>query len=135
MKQLERDITKLYHSLLNKEFISRKAGEDADPLYRLSAINLVRYITLRNQDLRNVHDHLSDLGISSLRSCEGYVMQNVLSVLRLVKLLNGEIWANEVKVETIGYKASKKLLIKHTKQLLNLKNKNWSTKIMVTIPL
>ncbi|MFT6337538.1 MAG: pyruvate kinase [Saprospiraceae bacterium] len=135
MKQLERDLTKLYHSLLNKEFIARKAGDDADPLYRLSAINLVRYITLRNQDLRNVHDHLSDLGISSLRSCEGYVMQNVVSVLRLVKLLNGEIWANEVKVETIGYKASKKLIAKHTKQLFNLKRKNRTTKIMVTIPL
>ena len=89
MKKLEKDILKIYRSLLNKEFIAKQVAEQADPTYRLSAMNLVRYITLRNQDLRNVHDNLSEAGISSLRSCEGYVMDNVTSVLRLVKLMNG----------------------------------------------
>ena len=58
MKKLEKDVTNLYRSLLNKEFIAKKVAELADPTYRLSAMNLVRYITLRNQDLRNVHDSL-----------------------------------------------------------------------------
>jgi len=120
--------------LINKEFIAKQVGEAADPSYRLSAMNLVRYITLRNQDLRNVHDHLSELGISSLRSCEGYVMDNVTSVLRIVKLLNEEKWTPPAEVETIGYKASKKLLKKHTKQLFNTKKRNRDTMIMVTVP-
>jgi len=134
MKKLEKDIRNLYRSLINKEFIAKQVGEAADPSYRLSAMNLVRYITLRNQDLRNVHDHLSELGISSLRSCEGYVMDNVTSVLRIVKLLNEEKWTPPAEVETIGYKASKKLLKKHTKQLFNTKKRNRDTMIMVTVP-
>ncbi len=134
MKKLEKDITNLYRSLLNKEFIAKQVAEMADPSYRLSAMNLVRYITLRNQDLRNVHDNLSEAGISSLRSCEGYVMQNVTSVLRLVKLINGESWNPQEEVETIGYKASKKLLKRHTKQLFETKKRNRDTKIMVTVP-
>ena len=100
MSQLEKDIKTIYHSLLNREFTARRAGEYADPLYRLSSMKLVRYITLRSQGLRNVHDHLSDLGISSMRSCEGNVMQNIISVLKLVKLLNGEAWDNDVYDET-----------------------------------
>ncbi|MFT4535949.1 MAG: pyruvate kinase [Saprospiraceae bacterium] len=100
MNQFEKDIKTTYQSLLSRAFTARRAGEYADPLYRLSAMNLVRYITLRNQDLRNVHDHLSDLGISSMRSCEGYVMQNVISVLKLVKLLNGEAWDNDLYDDT-----------------------------------
>lgn len=134
MKKLEKDITNLYRSLINKEFIAKKVAEIADPTYRLSAMNLVRYITLRNQDLRNVHDSLSEAGVSSLRSCEGYVMQNVSSVLRLVKLMNGEKWEQKEEVEKIGYKASKKLLKKHTKQLFDTKKRNRDTKIMVTVP-
>lgn len=134
MKKLEKDILNLYRSLLNKEFLAKQVGEVSDPTYRLSAMNLVRYITLRNQDLRNVHDHLSEIGISSLRSCEGYVMDNLTSVLRLVKMINGESWNPQEGVETIGYKASKKLLKKHTKQLFETKKRNRDTKIMVTVP-
>lgn len=134
MKKLEKNILNLYRSLINKEFIAKQVALNAHSSYRLSAMNLVRYITLRNQDLRNVHDHLSEIGVSSLRSCEGYVMDNVISVLRLVKLLNGEKWKPREEVETIGYKASKKILKKHTKQLFNTKRKNKNTKIMVTVP-
>lgn len=135
MKRLEKELTKIYRSLINKEFVARQAGNEAADKYRLSAINLVRYITLRNLDLRIVHDHLSELGISSLRSCEGYVMQNVISALKLVKLLKGEHWKQKINVETIGYKASKKLLARNTKRLLNLKKNGRLTKIIVTLPL
>ena len=37
-------------------------------------------------------------------------------------------------METIGYKASKKLLKKHTKKLFETKKRNRDTKIMVTVP-
>lgn len=134
MKKLEKDLIGIYRSLINKEFTAKQVADSCDPNYRLSAMNLVRYITLRNQDLRSVHDHLSELGISSLRSCEGYVMHNVVSALGLVKLLNGEVWNRNEDIEMIGYKRSKKLLSKHTKQLFNTKKKNRKTKIMVTLP-
>ena len=61
-------------------------------------------------------------------------MANVTSVMKLVKLINGEIWNPQENVETIGYKASKKLLKKHTKKLFDTKKRNRNTKIMVSVP-
>jgi len=136
MQKLEKDLTHIYRSLINKEFIAKKVAEVAHPSNRLSAMNLVRYITLRTSDLRNVHDHLSELGISSLRTCESYVMHNIISTLQLVKKLNGHEWQADQGLETIGYKASKKLLSKKTNQLFDtVKRDNRKTKIMVTMPL
>ena len=133
--KLEAKLLNIYHAILNKEFVANQSGMEAHPDYELSAINLVRYITLRNIDLRNIHDHLSELGISSLRSCEGYVWSNVTSALRLVKLLKGEVWEPEKNIKFIGYSRSKKLLRKHSKQLFNTKKRKHLTKIMVTMPL
>lgn len=134
MKKLEKNLVGIYRALLNKEFTAKKVSEDADPTYRLSAMNLVRYITLRNQDLRGIHDLLSDLGISSLRTCEGYVMHNVTAALRLVKLLNSEDWEPDHNIEMVGYRTSKKLIQKHTKQLFNKRKNDRLTRIMATLP-
>jgi pyruvate kinase len=136
MQKLEKDLTHIYRSLINKEFIAKRVADVAHPSNRLSAMNLVRYITLRTSDLRNVHDHLSELGISSLRTCESYVMHNVISTLQLIKKLNGHEWKPDQGLETIGYKASKKLISKKTNHLFNTeKRDNRKTKIMVTMPL
>lgn len=135
MKQLEKELIGLYRALINKEFIAKNISEKCHPNHKLSAINLVRYITLRNQDLRNIHDHLSDLGISSLRTCEGYVMHNVISALRLVKMLNGDNkWQPHEDIQTIGYQNSKKLLQNHTSNLFLTNRRDKSTRIMVTLP-
>ena len=134
MKQLEKNLTDLYRSLLNREFIAKQVGKSCHPEYEMSAINLVRYLTLRNFDLRKVHDHLSELGISSLRSSEAYVWRNVSSALKLVKLLNREYWEPDTTVRSIGYKKSKKLLNKHASHLFKISNRSKLPRIMVSIP-
>lgn len=130
----ENELELIYRSLLNKEFVARQISENVHPDYALSAMNLVRYITLRNQDLRKLHDNLSELGISSIRSCEAYVWKNVSSALKLVRMLNGKQWEPNPEVQAIGYKRSKKLLRKHTSTLFDSSKKNHLTKIMVTMP-
>jgi pyruvate kinase len=136
MKKLEKNLIDVYRQLINKEFIAKKVAENAHPDNKMSIKNLVRYVTLRTIDLREVHDHLSELGISALRSCESYVMHNVISVLKLIKILNGEDWKPQVDVETIGYKSSKKLINRNINKLFNTpKRNNRKTKIMVTMPL
>jgi len=135
MTQLEKDLTMIYRSLLNKEFVASNVASSAHPDNRLSVMNLIRYITLRTSDLRNIHDHLSELGISSLRSCESYVMHNVICALALVKSINGVQWKPDQDLELIGFKASKKLMKKKTKLLFPSKKQNpRRTKIMVTLP-
>ena len=136
MQQLEKNLIGIYRLLINKEFIAKKVAENVHEDNKMSVKNLVRYVTLRTSDLREVHDHLSELGISSLRSCESYVMHNVTSVLKLVKTLNGKDWQPQSNVETLGYKASKKLMNRNVNKLFNTaKRSNRKTKIMVTMPM
>lgn len=134
MKQLEKNLIMVYRAILNNEFRIKQLGDSVHKDFRLSAMNLARYITLRSLDLRQIHDHLSELGISALRSCEGYVWSNLTSALKLVKLLNGEVWERNQEVEYVGFKNSKRLLKKHTSDLFGIKKRVQATKIMVTLP-
>ena len=134
LKQLERDINEIFEAIVDNEPNADRISSEVHPKYRLSAKNLMRYLVLRNFDLRKIHDNLSDLGLSSLRSSEGYVYTNVSNVLRLVKMLQGKQWITDQSFEAIGYKRSKKLLRKHANSLFNETEKKHNTEIMVTLP-
>lgn len=103
--------------------------------YRLSALNLCRYMLLRSYDLRKYHDALSDLGLSSLRTGEGYVFSNLDNVVTNLSLLSNTFEPpTHSGLQTIGYRKSKKLVKKHANKLFNkLRNRNF-TEIMVTLP-
>ena len=135
LKNLEIELTKLYQALLDANTMAIKRGDVVHHDYRLSAINLVRYMILRKQDLRYLHDNLSELGVSALRSSEGYVWRNVTDALKLVKLLQGEQWTVKDDLPSIGYKRSKKLIRKHSNALFNARYQKHRTEIMVTMPI
>lgn len=97
-------------------------------------MNLFRYLLLRKHDLRNLHDHLSEIGISSLRSSESYVYKNVSDTLQLTKLINKKDWSPATNVASIGYKKSRKIINKHRYDLFGKKTGVRDTKIMVTLP-
>ncbi|MEZ4684540.1 MAG: pyruvate kinase [Bacteroidia bacterium] len=132
--QLEEALTQIYETILDKQDTAEKIAAAVHPDFRMSARNLYRYLILRNFDLRKIHDTLSDLGLSSLRSAEGYVLSNVTNVLRLIKLLRGEEFKPVADVEMVNYKQSQKLLRLHTNSLFKEKRKKHSTDIMVTLP-
>lgn len=134
LKQLEDQMTEIYETIISNEQIAENIASNVHPKYRLSSKNLYRYLLLRSFDLRKIHDSLSDLGLSSLRSSEGYVYSNLSNVLRFLKLLQGEKWEPNQKIETIGYKKSKKLLRKHARNLFIASKKKHRTEIMVTLP-
>jgi len=135
LKNLEVELKKLYQSLLDVNPIALKRSELVHNDYRLSVINLIRYLVLRMHDLRYLHDNLSELGVSALRSSEGYVWRNVTDALKLVKLLQGEQWTASDELPSIGYKKSKKLIRKHSNSLFNARDQRHRTEIMVTMPI
>lgn len=102
--------------------------------YKLSAKNLCRYLILRSYDLRKYHDSLSDLGLSSIRTSEGYVYSNLFNIQQNLKLLQGLTFDEKTSIERIGYVKSKKLLKDHSNELFNKNEKNHFTEIMVTLP-
>lgn len=134
LKNIEAELEKIYASLTGIDKLARAKGGEVHPDYELSAINLVRYLALRNYDLRYLHDNLSEIGVSSLRSSEGYVWRNVVDALRLVKLMRGITWSADADVPSIGYKKSKKIIRKHSNRLFNARDQRHRTEIMVTMP-
>jgi pyruvate kinase len=134
LKKLDREVTAIYEHLLQRDAWARKQAFGVHPNFEWSAINLMRYLVLRTHDLRKIHDALSEYGISSLRTGEGYVLRNVIDVLRLIKLLQGETWKHKKGLKLIGYEKSKKLRHLHTNNLFNPKDRQCFTEIMVTMP-
>jgi pyruvate kinase len=133
-KSLQKELTKVFKKLVEEEPRIQALSQKVHPQYRLSAKNLYRYLILRSYDLRKYHDSLSEIGISSLRSSEGYVYSNLYTVLNHLLLMQGKHLKIPKDVEEIGYKKSVKLLRKHSDSLFHVKTKDHFTEIMVTLP-
>lgn len=134
INKLEAVLKSIYEDLEKGEATADRIAAEVDPKYRLSSKNLYRYLILRKYNLRKLHHSLTELGISSLRSPEGYVYQNVATTLKLVRLLRGKKWKENTEIEAIGFGKSKKLLQKHANHLFNENRKKHFTEIMVTMP-
>ncbi|MBU6341137.1 MAG: pyruvate kinase [Bacteroidetes bacterium] len=81
----------LKSNLLHLEQKMRKAVTDRaamlaklDPNQRMSAENLLHYLTLRNEDIRDLQDGLHSQGLSSLASSESHILRQIQSVLLLL---------------------------------------------------
>jgi len=134
IKKIEKELSSILAYMLNKEKSLDKELFNVHKDYMLSAKNLYRYLILRSFDLRKYHGTLSDLGISSLRSAEGYVLSNLSKVVKNLRLLQNTSIEETKDVELIGYKRSKKLIKKHANILFNDIRKKHFTEIMVTLP-
>jgi len=122
-------------AMLDDESAKIAQIESRHPAYRASARNLVHYLTLRRHDLRSLQVRLSALGLSSLGRAEANVMANIEAVLRALLRFAGQS-LDDVSSGTVDadYTQGKKLLEKHTQDLLGPKPENRSVRIMVTMP-
>jgi len=102
--------------------------------YKLGAKNLYRYLILRSYDLRKYHETLSEIGVSSLRTAEGYVYSNLYKVVNNLRLIQNKPFYSRSDIEIVGFKKSKKLLKKHANNLFHETEKKHFTEIMVTLP-
>lgn len=134
IKKLEKELEKIYNTILDNDPTGIPIVNSVDGRYRSSAINLYRYLVLRSIDIRKIQGRLSELGISSLGSGAGYVYDNVSNALKLVKLLRGKPWEKDGSVTSIGYLGSQRLLQAHVNSLFAIEKKTHDTNIMVTMP-
>ncbi|MEE9450606.1 MAG: pyruvate kinase [Ignavibacteriaceae bacterium] len=98
-----------------------------------SALNLIHYLALRNQDIRELQDTLGQLGISRLGRAESHVMASIVAVTNLLKKI---LKKKQVKDEKppVSFKKGRKILIANTSSLLGKKLKGSKVRIMVTLP-
>ncbi len=135
-KSLERLIATLSDlrcSLVKHESEFKARVSDAHPGYRKSAINLIHYLALRQQDIREVQEELAALGLSSLGRTEAHVMSTLESVLDALCHLAGRPAQPKLSSEYPGFREGKSLLQKHTDALLGQAPAHRSVRVMVTM--
>ncbi|MGF1556849.1 pyruvate kinase [Paucihalobacter sp.] len=134
IERLSTDLSKILQCIIDNDQKIIETVAPIHPNYKLSAKNLCRYLLLRSYDLRNYHDSLSDYGVSSLATSEGYVYSNLYNVVNNLKLIQGLPSEEPPNIEMIGYKKSKTLLTHNTQKLFIAKDKKHFVRIMVTLP-
>lgn len=112
---------------------------------RESARNLVHYIALRQQDLRELQVELADLGLSSLGRLEGCALGTIRRVLTRVEeglACTGDTSAHQAlerrsassSVCALDWSAGKEALHRHTREVLGPRPARRHVYIMVTAP-
>ncbi|NNF20323.1 MAG: pyruvate kinase [Saprospiraceae bacterium] len=134
LRNISEKLVNLHSDLLENESYFREACKDLHPDFCESGLNLCRYLHLRTHDLRKIHDDLSEVGISSLRSPEAYVLENLGNTIKLLHLLQDDKWNPTINVKSIGYKQGQKLLKNHTRKLFGGRPHKKSPHIMITMP-
>jgi pyruvate kinase len=103
------------------------------PENQKSALNLIHYLALRNQDIRDLQNTLGQLGISRLGRAESHVLASITAIkILLNKILKKEQIENEKP--PVSFKKGKKIIRKNTSALLGKKLKGSKVRIMVTLP-
>lgn len=110
----------------------RIAAVHAD--HRLSALNLLHYLALRQRDLRPLQQRLAMLGLSSLGRAEAHVLASVDAVLALLRRLASAAAPVPAPGDRIDFASGKRLLDAHTDLLLGPRPDKRKVRIMVTMP-
>ena len=120
-------------SLMKHESDLRERISAVHPAYRKSALNLIHYLALRQQDVRTLQDELAALGLSSLGRTEAHVMSTLKAVLVALNHMAGRKIDLQAPSEFPGFREGKSLLAAHTDALLGPVPKHRSVRIMVTM--
>lgn len=96
--------------------------------------NLQAYINLRSQDISDLQNELTMLGLSSLGRAQSCVINSInQDILILSKLLHKPYVQTKLDAEALNYDESKGLMLKNCEVFGKSKEK-FKTKIMVTLP-
>lgn len=82
LANLRTGIARMYRNLLSTQKRAATAIAQVHPRQRRSATNLIHYLSLRKDDLRDIQDNLHNAGLSSLASSESHVLRQVQAVLQ-----------------------------------------------------
>lgn len=126
LEQIENDAKEL-----EKKY--EKQFKKVHPANFKSAQNLIHYLALRNQDIRELQNTLGQLGISRLGRAESHVMASIAAVKNL---LNKILKKNQIeeKKPAVSFKKGRKIIKTNTSALLGKKLKGSKVRIMVTLP-
>jgi len=127
------ELTAILEAMATKEASLDPLLKQVHPDYKKSAKNLVQYQTFRQYDLRATQKKLRNLGITRFGNAEAHIKASLLKVLKLLYSLKQEEAAVLGKAG-LSMKNGKRLLNRHSKELLGYRSKGRRVRIMVTLP-
>lgn len=133
LRRVAPEIAELARAAAALERSSAADLQRVTPEQRPSARNLVHYLALRRQDLRELQDRLAAVGLSSLGRAEPAVADTLTAIARLVSAVTGEaMLAPEPGSLTLA--EGRRRLAANAAQLLGPTPRQRHTRIMVTLP-
>lgn len=124
---LKHKLQRIYQKMQEDEARWTAAIQQVHPLQGLGAANLIHYLSLRREDLREVQDELHNAGLSSLASAESHAMRQVQMVL---KRLGVAIKDNELS--RCDYPYATQMIRRQTAALFGHGNLPESPHLMIT---
>jgi pyruvate kinase len=122
---------------LRKEMLNNERNFEGLKLipqkHRKSARNLIHYMTLRSQDLRDLQIPLGEWGLSSLGRSERKVQATIDMVLHVLHVLDGKTWVPREK-PTMCFTEARDILEKNTASILGVVPHDRRVRIRVTMP-
>lgn len=102
---LRTDLERIYKDLQSTEDQWKSIIAKVHPQQRESATNLLHYLTLRCEDLRDLQDDLHNAGLSSLASSESHAMRQVQAALQRLGIV-----FPETEISPIDYPMASRLM-------------------------
>ncbi len=103
------------------------------PSHRLSAANLIDYLTLRHFELREIQESLSQLGLSSLGRAEEHVITTLERVIDNLHVLAGDKHGRRTE-SAVSFPEGQRILAANSLALLGPNRPGRPARILVTMP-
>ena len=132
-EELTRQLEILRTQMRERHASSASVLESVHPSHRLSAANLLDYLTLRQYDLRDVQLVLAELGLSSLGRSEEHVITSLERVIDNLHVLSGVGQQSRTEA-AVSFAQGRAILATNADALLGPLRRERSTRILVTMP-
>ena len=137
IRELITELTTVRHDM--EHFAAQTADRLAavHPNFRLSALNLLHYLALRQRDLRPLQYRLAALGLSSLGRAEAHALASVEAVLAVLEALvpTGPTASRPQPADIAPtFRSGPRLLAEHSATCLGPAPAERAVRIMVTMP-
>jgi pyruvate kinase len=133
VRELAAQLEEIQEEMRLHNFEAAEVLQRVLPAHRLSAANLLDYLTLRNIDLREIQAALAQLGLSSLGRAEEHVITTLERVIDNLHVLAGEEYSRRTE-SAVSYEEGERILAANSVALLGSTRPDRAARILVTMP-
>ncbi len=127
IEQIKQQLIEIEKKMLFETDNRQSVFKEIHPQQKLAAQNMIHYLTLRNEDIRDLQDLLHVHGLSSLTSSESHIHRQVQSILQRL----GKIYSSN-ELDLCSFMYNREQIKQKSSSLFGKKNDDTTPNIMVT---